>query len=151
MDPAEVRDTRGHAVHQRGEADLAGQARAVHQVRRRPGRAAGSAAAALRPALQVTPVPSRFEEFLQRKWSSEKRFGLEGCEVLIPALKTIIDKSSENGVDYVIMGMPHRCLPGALPWPRGHRHTVRAPCHSHCCPQGHRWSHTDILASHGVF
>ncbi|XP_036183052.1 2-oxoglutarate dehydrogenase, mitochondrial isoform X1 [Myotis myotis] len=51
---------------------------------------------------------TRFEEFLQRKWSSEKRFGLEGCEVLIPALKTIIDKSSENGVDQVIMGMPHR-------------------------------------------
>nr|Q6P6Z8.1 RecName: Full=2-oxoglutarate dehydrogenase complex component E1; Short=E1o; Short=OGDC-E1; Short=OGDH-E1; AltName: Full=2-oxoglutarate dehydrogenase, mitochondrial; AltName: Full=Alpha-ketoglutarate dehydrogenase; Short=Alpha-KGDH-E1; AltName: Full=Thiamine diphosphate (ThDP)-dependent 2-oxoglutarate dehydrogenase; Flags: Precursor [Xenopus laevis]AAH61938.1 Ogdh protein [Xenopus laevis] len=51
---------------------------------------------------------TRFEEFLHRKWSSEKRFGLEGCEVLIPALKTIIDKSSGNGVDYVIMGMPHR-------------------------------------------
>ena len=51
---------------------------------------------------------TRFEEFLQRKWSSEKRFGLEGCEVLIPALKTIIDMSSANGVDYVIMGMPHR-------------------------------------------
>ncbi|XP_005396712.1 PREDICTED: 2-oxoglutarate dehydrogenase, mitochondrial isoform X1 [Chinchilla lanigera] len=51
---------------------------------------------------------TRFEDFLQRKWSSEKRFGLEGCEVLIPALKTIIDKSSENGIDYVIMGMPHR-------------------------------------------
>ncbi|GCC41554.1 hypothetical protein chiPu_0025818, partial [Chiloscyllium punctatum] len=50
---------------------------------------------------------ARFEEFLQRKWSSEKRFGLEGCEVLIPALKTIIDKSSESGVDNVIMGMPH--------------------------------------------
>lgn len=28
--------------------------------------------------------------------------------MLIPALKTIIDKSSENGVDQVIMGMPHR-------------------------------------------
>lgn len=56
---------------------------------------------------------ARFEDFLQRKWSSEKRFGLEGCEVLIPALKTIIDKSSENGVDYVIMGMPHRCVPTA--------------------------------------
>ncbi|KAJ6658656.1 hypothetical protein lerEdw1_019816 [Lerista edwardsae] len=51
---------------------------------------------------------TRFEEFLHRKWSSEKRFGLEGCEVLIPALKTIIDKSSAKGVDYVIMGMPHR-------------------------------------------
>uniref|UniRef100_A0A673LW10 2-oxoglutarate dehydrogenase complex component E1 n=1 Tax=Sinocyclocheilus rhinocerous TaxID=307959 RepID=A0A673LW10_9TELE len=51
---------------------------------------------------------TRFEEFLQRKWSSEKRFGLEGCESLIPALKTIIDKSSNKGVDTVIMGMPHR-------------------------------------------
>lgn len=51
----------------------------------------------------------RFEDFLARKWSSEKRFGLEGCEVLIPALKTIIDQSSAAGVDSVIMGMPHRC------------------------------------------
>ncbi|XP_028318021.1 2-oxoglutarate dehydrogenase, mitochondrial isoform X2 [Gouania willdenowi] len=51
---------------------------------------------------------TRFEEFLQRKWSSEKRFGLEGCESLIPALKTIIDKSSESGVESVILGMPHR-------------------------------------------
>lgn len=51
---------------------------------------------------------SRFEDFLARKWSSEKRFGLEGCEVLIPALKTIIDTSSAAGIDSVIMGMPHR-------------------------------------------
>ncbi|XP_033845752.1 2-oxoglutarate dehydrogenase complex component E1 [Periophthalmus magnuspinnatus] len=51
---------------------------------------------------------TRFEEFLQRKWSSEKRFGLEGCESLIPALKTIIDISSQSGVESVIMGMPHR-------------------------------------------
>uniref|UniRef100_A0A7N6BEG2 2-oxoglutarate dehydrogenase complex component E1 n=1 Tax=Anabas testudineus TaxID=64144 RepID=A0A7N6BEG2_ANATE len=51
---------------------------------------------------------TRFEEFLQRKWSSEKRFGLEGCESLIPALKTIIDKSSQSGVESVILGMPHR-------------------------------------------
>lgn len=52
--------------------------------------------------------PSRFEDFLARKWSSEKRFGLEGCEVMIPALKTIIDKSSEMGIENVILGMPHR-------------------------------------------
>ncbi|XP_041116311.1 2-oxoglutarate dehydrogenase-like, mitochondrial [Polyodon spathula] len=51
---------------------------------------------------------TRFEDFLARKWSSEKRFGLEGCEVLIPALKTVIDKGSEMGIDSVIMGMPHR-------------------------------------------
>lgn len=49
-----------------------------------------------------------FEAFLARKWSSEKRFGLEGCEILIPAMKAIIDKSSELGVESIIMGMPHR-------------------------------------------
>nr|XP_040025120.1 2-oxoglutarate dehydrogenase, mitochondrial-like isoform X1 [Gasterosteus aculeatus aculeatus] len=51
---------------------------------------------------------TRFEEFLQRKWSSEKRFGLEGCEALIPALKTLIDVSSQSGVESVVMGMSHR-------------------------------------------
>lgn len=35
--------------------------------------------------------------------------------MLIPALKTIIDKSSEKGVDYVIMGMPHRYVLGPHP------------------------------------
>ena len=51
---------------------------------------------------------NRFEAFLAKKWSSEKRFGIEGCEVLIPAMKMIIDKSSELGVESIIMGMPHR-------------------------------------------
>ncbi|CAG2112780.1 unnamed protein product, partial [Medioppia subpectinata] len=50
----------------------------------------------------------KFEEFLAKKWSSEKRFGLEGCEVLIPAMKAIIDCSSELGVESFVMGMPHR-------------------------------------------
>uniref|UniRef100_A0AAQ6A369 2-oxoglutarate dehydrogenase-like, mitochondrial n=1 Tax=Amphiprion ocellaris TaxID=80972 RepID=A0AAQ6A369_AMPOC len=60
------------------------------------------------PGIMQIIIVSRFEDFLARKWSSEKRFGLEGCEVLIPALKTIIDKSSAAGIDSVIMGMPHR-------------------------------------------
>lgn len=51
---------------------------------------------------------TRFEEFLAKKWTAEKRFGLEGCEVLIPAMKTIIDTVSARGVDSVVMGMPHR-------------------------------------------
>lgn len=51
---------------------------------------------------------SRFESFLARRWSSEKRFGLEGCEILIPAMKTVIDKSTELGVESIVMGMPHR-------------------------------------------
>lgn len=49
-----------------------------------------------------------FENFLAKKWSSEKRFGLEGCDILIPAMKTIIDRSTEHGVESIIMGMPHR-------------------------------------------
>ncbi|CAF3244215.1 unnamed protein product [Rotaria socialis] len=51
---------------------------------------------------------SKFEDYLKRKWSSEKRFGLEGCEALIPAMKMVIDTAANQGVDTVIMGMPHR-------------------------------------------
>ena len=51
---------------------------------------------------------TRFEEFLAKKYSSVKRFGVEGCEVLIPAMKSVIDTVSAHGVDTVIMGMPHR-------------------------------------------
>lgn len=50
----------------------------------------------------------KFEEFLAKKFPGDKRFGLEGCEVLIPAMKTIIDRSSELGVNSFNMGMPHR-------------------------------------------
>ncbi|XP_072376947.1 2-oxoglutarate dehydrogenase complex component E1 isoform X2 [Diabrotica undecimpunctata] len=49
-----------------------------------------------------------FESFLARKYSSEKRFGLEGCEILIPAMKTVIDKSTDLGVESIVMGMSHR-------------------------------------------
>jgi len=49
-----------------------------------------------------------FESFLARKWSNEKRFGLEGCEMLIPALNEIVDKSSVYGVSSFVIGMPHR-------------------------------------------
>lgn len=50
----------------------------------------------------------KFEDFLAKKYPAEKRFGLEGCEVLIPALKHIIDVCSSRGVQNFNMGMPHR-------------------------------------------
>ena len=56
----------------------------------------------------------RFEDYLKKKWSSEKRFGLEGCEVLIPAMKMVIDTAAGKGVDTVIMGMPHRFVAFSL-------------------------------------
>lgn len=51
---------------------------------------------------------TRFEEYLGRKWSSEKRFGLDGCEVLIPCMKTVLDAASALGTESYIIGMPHR-------------------------------------------
>lgn len=49
-----------------------------------------------------------FEAFLAKKFQSEKRFGLEGGEMMIPAMKQLIDVSTKLGVESVIMGMPHR-------------------------------------------
>lgn len=51
---------------------------------------------------------TEFERFLAIKWPSEKRFGLEGLEIVIPAVKQVIDKSCELGVDHFLMGVPHR-------------------------------------------
>jgi len=49
-----------------------------------------------------------FESFLANKYSTAKRFGLEGCEVLIVGMKELIDTATEHGVENVVMGMPHR-------------------------------------------
>merc|ERR1712165_344292 len=49
-----------------------------------------------------------FENFLAKKYSSEKRFGLEGVDMMIPGMKTSIDVSTEYGVESVVIGMPHR-------------------------------------------
>lgn len=49
-----------------------------------------------------------FEDFLKKKYPSEKRFGLEGCDMLIPALKQIIDVTSARGVETIVIGMAHR-------------------------------------------
>ncbi len=49
-----------------------------------------------------------FEKFLHKKFTGQKRFSLEGCESLIPALDALIEKGSETGTREVIIGMPHR-------------------------------------------
>jgi 2-oxoglutarate dehydrogenase E1 component len=49
-----------------------------------------------------------FEKFLASKYPSEKRFGLEGCEALIPGMKALIDRSVDHGVKHITIGMPHR-------------------------------------------
>ncbi|PJF17607.1 hypothetical protein PSACC_02558 [Paramicrosporidium saccamoebae] len=50
-----------------------------------------------------------FERFVSSKFPSEKRFGLEGGESLIPGLKALIDRVVESaGVEHIVMGMAHR-------------------------------------------
>ena len=49
-----------------------------------------------------------FETFLAQKFNTTKRFGLDGGEAVVPALKAAIDRASELGVHSFVMGMPHR-------------------------------------------
>lgn len=51
---------------------------------------------------------SSFESFLATKYPNDKRFGLEGCETLVPGMKALIDRSVDFGVKDIIIGMPHR-------------------------------------------
>ncbi|CAK9833933.1 2-oxoglutarate dehydrogenase, mitochondrial [Anthophora retusa] len=49
-----------------------------------------------------------FEGFLARKFPTEKRFGLEGCESFIPSMVECLETSAEHGVETAVIGMAHR-------------------------------------------
>ncbi|EMR08200.1 oxoglutarate dehydrogenase (succinyl-transferring), E1 component [Pneumocystis murina B123] len=49
-----------------------------------------------------------FEKFLATKYPNDKRFGLEGCESLIPGMKALIDHSVDLGIESIVIGMAHR-------------------------------------------
>lgn len=49
-----------------------------------------------------------FENFLATKWTSAKRFGLEGGETLIPGMKEMFDRAADLGVESIVIGMAHR-------------------------------------------
>ncbi|KAG5475320.1 hypothetical protein LSCM1_03433 [Leishmania martiniquensis] len=49
-----------------------------------------------------------FEKFLEVKYATKQRFGLDGGEALIPALNAAILTSSNLGVQSAIIGMAHR-------------------------------------------
>ena len=36
------------------------------------------------------------------------RLKWQGCESLVPGMKALIDRSTELGVESIVMGMPHR-------------------------------------------
>ncbi|MEO6807863.1 MAG: 2-oxoglutarate dehydrogenase E1 component, partial [Isosphaeraceae bacterium] len=49
-----------------------------------------------------------FETFLHTHYVGQKRFSLEGGEMLIPLLDAILERTSKFGVREIVMGMPHR-------------------------------------------
>lgn len=51
---------------------------------------------------------SGFEAFLGKKFVGQKRFSVEGLEVLIPAMDALVQKGSDRGVEQFVVGMAHR-------------------------------------------
>ncbi|KAK3010325.1 hypothetical protein RJ639_011733 [Escallonia herrerae] len=51
---------------------------------------------------------TQFENFLATKWTAAKRFGLEGCEALIPGMNEMFDRSVDLGVETIVIRMSHR-------------------------------------------
>lgn len=49
-----------------------------------------------------------FESFLNTHFVGQKRFSVEGGEVIIPALHYLIDKSASNDIEEIVLGMSHR-------------------------------------------
>ncbi len=51
---------------------------------------------------------SAFEQFLHRAYLGQKRFSIEGNDVLVPVLDRAIERAAESGAREVVLGMAHR-------------------------------------------
>jgi 2-oxoglutarate dehydrogenase E1 component len=49
-----------------------------------------------------------FEAFLQRRFQGQKRFSLEGGEILIPVLDAVVRACPSAGINDIVFGMAHR-------------------------------------------
>ena len=58
--------------------------------------------------LERLEFATTFEYGLAKKFTTAKRFGLEGLESVIPGMKSMIDVATSMGADDVVVGMAHR-------------------------------------------
>ncbi len=58
--------------------------------------------------LQRISAAEGFEKFLQLKYTGTKRFGLEGGEVLVPAIEQVMKRGGQMGLKEIVLGMAHR-------------------------------------------
>ncbi|MEK4356567.1 2-oxoglutarate dehydrogenase E1 component [Paenibacillus sp. FSL M7-1455] len=50
----------------------------------------------------------QFEEFLHRTFVGQKRFSIEGNDVLVPMLDELVKSMADDGAEHILMGMAHR-------------------------------------------
>ncbi|HEU5016133.1 MAG TPA: 2-oxoglutarate dehydrogenase E1 component, partial [Roseiflexaceae bacterium] len=62
----------------------------------------------LRDVLERLTAVEVFERFLHQTFMGQKRFSLEGCDMLVPMLDSIIRNAASVGSHEVVIGMAHR-------------------------------------------
>lgn len=58
--------------------------------------------------LESLTAAEGFEQFLHKKHTGTKRFGVDGGETLIPAIEQIIKRGGQMGMNEMVIGMAHR-------------------------------------------
>ncbi|HEX3178507.1 MAG TPA: 2-oxoglutarate dehydrogenase E1 component [Methylomirabilota bacterium] len=61
-----------------------------------------------RGILERLVAAEMFEQFLQRRFTGQKRYSLEGGEALVPLLDALIEESVRHTAVEMVIGMPHR-------------------------------------------
>ena len=61
-----------------------------------------------RHILTVLNKAEAFEKFLHRRYTGQKRFGLEGGEAAMVVLDAVLDGAGTDGMSEAVVGMPHR-------------------------------------------
>jgi 2-oxoglutarate dehydrogenase E1 component len=65
-------------------------------------------AAGRRRLLERLVDAQTFEQFLQARYTGQKRFSLEGGEALIPLLDALVEEAGRLDAAELVLGMPHR-------------------------------------------
>jgi 2-oxoglutarate dehydrogenase E1 component len=58
--------------------------------------------------LERLTAAETFEQFLAKKYPGTKKFGIDGGEVLIPAIEQIMKRGGQMGLKEMVLGMAHR-------------------------------------------
>lgn len=57
---------------------------------------------------EMASKASLFEQYIHRKFVGAKRFSVEGCEAVVPAIDYLVHQGADMGVREFVIGMAHR-------------------------------------------